>query len=164
MAHRRLEVDERFVDHGGHRLETRFGDILGEVLAFGEGTDAERIGVGGEHGQALADVLGAAAVHHRAEPGLELPGPLPRGDHERAAAEPLHADLEGGERAQRGVEEHEPQDLSRERARLGMSLEAASEREEIEHLVSAEIGEVEEVLHRSSSAARSRSTSASRSV
>ena len=100
MAHRRLEVDEWFVDHGGHRLETRFGDILGEVLACGEGADAERIGVGGEHREALADVLGAIAVHHRAEPCFELPGPLPRGDHERAAAEPLHADLEGGERAQ----------------------------------------------------------------
>ena len=164
MVHRRLEVDERFVDHGGHRLETRLGDIFGEVLAFGEGADAERIGVGGKHGQALADVLGAAAVHHRAEPCFELPGPLSRGDHERTAAEPLHADLEGGERAQRGIEEHETQDLARQCTRFRMRLEAACEREEVQHLVSAEVGQVEEVLHNPSSAARSRSTSASRSV
>ena len=164
MVDRRLEVDERLVDDARHRLEAGLGHIVREVLALGEGADAERVGVGREHRQTLADVLGAGAVHHRAGPRLELPCPLTWRDHERGAAEPLLADLERGERAQRGVEEHEAEDLAGERARLGVRLEAAREREQVEHLLPAEVGEVEEVLHRDSRAARSRSTSGSRSV
>ncbi len=42
-----------------------FADIGGQILALGEGAHAERIAVGGQHRNALADVLGRGAVHDR---------------------------------------------------------------------------------------------------
>ena len=96
---------------------------------------------------ALAHVLGGRAVHHDAAAGLELPGALPGVDDEGAAAQARHADLEGGERAQRGIEEQQPEHLAGERARLGLRLQAARELEQRQHLLAGEIGQVEEALH-----------------
>src|SRR6185437_13413983 len=76
---------------------------------------------------------------------------LSRSDDERAAAEPRHARLEGGERAQRRIEEEESQDLARERVRLRMRLEAARQLEERQHLLALEVRQVEETLHAGSS-------------
>src|SRR5690606_17391663 len=112
-----------------------------------ERADAERIAVRGKHRQALAHVLRGGAVHDGAESCFELPGALSGRDHERAAAEARHPGLERGERAQRRIEEHEPEDAARERLRFGMRLEAAREREPRDDLVTAEVCKVEEALH-----------------
>ena len=107
------------MDEAGHGVEARLGQVGGEVPALGEIADAERVAIGGQHGDALAHMFGCRAVHDGAEPRLELPGALARGDDERRAAEPRHADLEGRERAQRGIEEHQAQDPADERAERG---------------------------------------------
>ena len=54
------------------------GQIGLQILALGEGADAERVAVGGQHRQALAHVLGRGAVHDHAAAGLQLPGALAR--------------------------------------------------------------------------------------
>ena len=130
-----------------HRAEAGLGEVGGEVLAVGEGADAERVGVGRQHRDALAHVFGRGAVHHRAEARLELPGALAGRDHERAAAEAHHPDLERRQRPQRGIEEHQAEDLARERGRLGVFLEPARERDEIDDLLAAEVGQVQESFH-----------------
>src|SRR5256885_3581288 len=50
---------------------------------------------------------------------LELPAARARGDDERVAAEARHRGLEGRQRAQRGIEEHQAQD--RKSTRLNSS-------------------------------------------
>ena len=137
-----------------------------EILAVGEGAHAERVAIGGEHGNALADVLGGRAVHDGMEAGLELPGSLAGRDHERGAAEPRHRRLEGRQGAQRRIEEHQPEDLARERLALRRRpCSRSRERQQIEDFRALEIGEVEEAVHaRASSAAMVASASHSRST
>ena len=67
MIHGGFEIDQRFVDHARHRLEAGLGQIVAQIFAFREGANAERVGVGGEHGQPFTDVLGGRAVHDGAE-------------------------------------------------------------------------------------------------
>ncbi len=81
------------------------------------------------------------------QPGLQLPRSLSRRDHEGGAAEPRHAGLEGGQGAQRRIEEHQSQDLAGERLRLRLVLQRLRQRQQIEDLLAAEIGEIEEALH-----------------
>src|SRR6185312_4870115 len=97
-----------------------------------------------------AHVLRCCTAHDGTEPRLELPGALSGSDHERAAPEPRHAGLEGGERAQRRIEEKEPQYPAGERMRLGTRLEAARQLEQRQHFLALEVGEIEEALHASS--------------
>ena len=59
-------------------VERGLGQIGAQVLAVRERADAQRVAVGGEHGNALAHVLRRGAVHHGAEPRLELPRALAR--------------------------------------------------------------------------------------
>ena len=71
----------------------------------------------------------ALPVHDDAVPRLELPGAAARGDHERAAAQPRHARLERGQRAQRRIHEQQPEDLARAaRAARGALQRAAPAR------------------------------------
>src|SRR5581483_3488919 len=98
----------------------------------------------------LAHVLRCCTAHDGTEPRLELPGALSGSDYERAAPEPRHAGLEGGERAQRWIEEKEPQDPAGERMRLGTRLQAARQLEQRQHFLALEVGEIEEALHASS--------------
>ena len=92
-------------------------------------------------------MLSGSAVHHDTDARLELPGALARRDHDRGAAEPVHASLEGSERAQRRVEEDEAENTSFERARLRSLLQSAREREQIEYLLAVEIGQIDEAQH-----------------
>src|SRR5882762_2577697 len=103
MIDRRFEIDEWWVDECGHRRKPAIRQILGQVLTVGEGADAQRIAVGGEHRQAFADVLGGGAVHHYAITPLQLPAALSRRDDERGTPEARHGGLERGERAERWV-------------------------------------------------------------
>ena len=83
-----------------HGVEVGFRQIPLEILAFGEGADAERVAVGGEHRDALAHVFRRGAVHDDADAGLQLPAALAGVNDEGAAAEARHGHLEGGEGAQ----------------------------------------------------------------
>src|SRR2546430_913473 len=123
-------------------------------------SDAERVAIGAERRDALAHVLGGRAIHHDPGTGLELPAALPRADDERVAAEARHGGLEGCQRAQRRIEEQEPQDPPGQRARLGLLFQAPRELQERQHLVAPEVREIEKALHTGSSrsASRSRST------
>src|SRR5437763_6921398 len=155
-----LEVDEGLLREARHGVEGRLGEITRQILALGEGADAERVAIGGERRDALAHGLGGGAVHHHARAGLELPAAAAGVDDERVAAEARHGRLEGGQRAQRGVEEQQREDPAGERARLGLLLQAPRELEEREHLLALEVREIDEALHggRSRSASRSMST------
>ena len=146
-----LEIDERLVGEARHGVEGGLGEIARQVPAFGEGADAERITIGGEHRDALAHVLRGAAVHDHARAGLQLPTALTGVDDQGAPTKACHGDLEGGQRAQRWIEEHQPHDLAGERARLGLTLQVPRELDEREHLLAGEVGEVEEALHADSS-------------
>src|SRR5205823_5483928 len=134
--------------------------IARQVTACGEGADAERIAIGAERRDALAHVLGGRAIHHHPRAGLELPAALPRADDEGVAAEARHGGLEGCQRAQRRIEEQQPQDPPGQRARLGLLFQAPRELQERQHLVALEVREIEKTLHAGSSrsASRSRST------
>ena len=65
------------------------------------------------------------AIHHGAEAGLELPGALAGRDHERVAAQPRHAGLERGQRAQAGVHEQQAQHLAGQCLRVGATARVA---------------------------------------
>jgi hypothetical protein len=92
-------------------------------------------------------VLRGGAVHDGVQPRFELPGALPRGDDEGLAAEPGHARLERGKGTQRGIEEYQAQNFAGQRLRLRPVLQRLREREQVEHLFAAEIGEVEKAVH-----------------
>src|SRR5580765_613736 len=92
-----FQVDERLVADLRHRHELSVREIGLEILTIGECTNAERIAVGSEHRNALAHVLGGSTAHYCAGAGLELPGPLASGNHERITTQPLHRHLERGE-------------------------------------------------------------------
>ena len=147
MIHGRFQIDERFVAQLVDHAEQALVEILFEILALGERAHAERIAVRRQHRDALANVLGRRPVHDGVQPGLELPGSLSGRDDEGVAAQPRHARLERGQGAQRGVEENQPQDLARERPRLRPVLQGLRERQQIEDLVAAEVGQIEEALH-----------------
>ena len=55
--------------------------------------------------------------------------------------------LEGGQGAQRRIEEHQPEDLAGERPRLRLLLQRLGKRQQIEDLLAREIGEVQEAPH-----------------
>jgi hypothetical protein len=127
--------------------EQGFPEVLGEIPAFCEGAHTQRIAERGQHRNALANVLGCRAVHHGVEPGFHLPRALARRDHERGAAEARHSRLERGQRAQRRIKEHHSQDLAGECPRLGFVLQRLRQRQQVEHLLTAEIGKAQETPH-----------------
>ena len=109
-----------------------------QILAVRERADAQGVAVGREHRNAFAHVLRGRAVHHGAETSFELPRALARRDHERRATQLRHASLERRQRAQRRVEEHEPENLARERLRLRLRFQPAREIEQVRALRRAE--------------------------
>ena len=147
MVHRGFHVDERPVAQLVDDPEQGLVEIRLEILAVRESAHAERIAIGREHGDALADVLGGRAVHDGVAAGLELPGALAGRDHEGRAPELRHCRLKGRQSTQRRIEEHQPQDLVRERPALRRILQPLGERQEIEDLRALEIGEVEKAVH-----------------
>src|ERR1700683_3476146 len=118
-------------------------------------------------------MLGGAPVHDCTGAAFETPGPLTRRNHERIPPKARHGSLERGQRAQRRIEEEEPEDFPGQRLWLRMRLQPAREREQSEHLIALKICKIDKALHGelrfpallqapiSASATRSRSTCSS---
>ena len=110
----------RLVDQADHLLERRLGQIRLEVRAARERADAQSVAIVGQYGHAFANMFRRRAIHDGAAARLELPGALAGGDDERVAAQARHRRLERRQRAQRGIEEQQAEDLAGERLRLGL--------------------------------------------
>ena len=135
MIGRRLHIDDGFVDEADHFLERGFVQIRLEVRAAGERPDAQSVTIVGQYGHSFAHMLRGCAIHDRAAPRLELPGALAGGDHEGVAAQPRHRRLHRRERAQRGIEEQQAEDLAGERMRLRLLRQTFGEREQLDDLL-----------------------------
>ncbi len=165
-------ADSRFTSGFGQSaskvLKAPFLQIGGEIHAFGKGADAERVAEGGEHRDGLAHVFGGRAVHDRAVAHLDVPGAGTRRDHEGGAAEALHRRLHRGQRAQRGIQEQQPEHLAGERLRLRVRLQPRGQCQQLDDLLAAEVRKIQEARgaarrHGASSASAAASASTWRS-
>jgi hypothetical protein len=104
-----------------------------------------------QHRDRLAHVLCGSAVHDRAVTHLDVPCAGTGRDDECAAAEPHHAGLERGQRAQRRVQEQQAEDPARERPGLRAILEPLREREQVDDVFARKVGEIEKAAHGSGS-------------
>ena len=148
MIHRRFQVDQRLVaqlvDHAEQGLAA---DRWLRFLPSAKARTPSASQYDASTGMPSRMCSAAAPVHDGIEPRLQLPRSLARRDDEGGAAEARHSGLERGQGAQRRIEEHQPEDLARERARLRLVLQRLRERQQIEDLLAAEIGEIEKALH-----------------
>jgi hypothetical protein len=147
MVDGRFHVHERLVAQIRHHAETRFRKIRGEVASFGKHANADGIAVGSEHRHRLAHVLGSGAVHDCAGARFHLPRPLAGRDDDGRAAEPHHRALERGERAQRRVQEEQPEHLACERLRLRVLLQTPGQSEQVFDLLTRKVGKIEKAFH-----------------
>jgi hypothetical protein len=144
--------DRLHVDDGDGRVAGERGDdgVLAvdlPALELGERAHGDRVDVARQDPRDLPHVLLGLAVHHDVVVELDRPGALARLEHDRLAAELMHAELEAGAGPQRRVEEQQGDRLAGEGLGVRPGLEAPRRGEQGLDLGACVVEGREEVAH-----------------
>ena len=143
----RLHVDDGDGGVAGEGLDDAVLAVDLPALELGEGAHGDRVDVAGQDARDLPHVLLGLAVHDDVVVELDRPGALAGLEHDGLAAELMHAELEAGAGAQRGVEEQQGDRLAGEALGVRSGLEGPRRGEQGLDLGAGVVEGGEEVAH-----------------